>query len=124
MEAKRYLKLKAMMSNYCSNCDDCPLCCLNNEKEMFCGDLEQFHPELAVQIVEDWASRTMYKIPADTPVDTMVLCSNDDSICQSLWPKGYFAGYEDGEMTAWFNGKTSKETLVKIPYKYMILFVS
>lgn len=36
-------------------------------------------------------------------VDTPILVSNDNK----TWLKRYFAGYEDGKVYAWLNGKTS-----------------
>ena len=55
MDAIEYLKTRTRMTNNCTiNCDECLLHYKNNDKELYCNKLEEYYPNEAIKIVEEW----------------------------------------------------------------------
>lgn len=69
--------------------------CLTDEPQ--CIDIAEY-----LEIV-DWS-----KVAVDTPI----LVSNDNK----TWNKRYFARYEDGNVYAWLNGKTSSTAICEFSF--------
>ncbi len=56
MDAVKYFKEKARMSQNCNiGCDNCLLGTASDLLDVACADFEQFKPDEAVKIVEEWA---------------------------------------------------------------------
>ena len=66
MDAIEYLKTRTRMTNNCTiNCDECLLHYKNNDKELYCNKLEEYYPNEAIKIVEDWEKEHPFVTNAD-----------------------------------------------------------
>ena len=58
MKAVDYLKAK---DRFCVRCEECPLSFQNNFIQVYCDELQRKMPEVAVEIVENWAKENPRK---------------------------------------------------------------
>ena len=55
MDAIEYLKTRTRMTSNCTiKCDECLLHYKNNNHELYCNKLEEYYPNEAIKIVEEW----------------------------------------------------------------------